>query len=209
MQRPRHIAFSDVMLNCHYEEDSGVRWRYMTHPFLCLFGKWRYMKTGALSDYTRGNALLSAKTIACRVKRPMNGEPYHATVYVWHVVSCRIYRQLNTAELPDKVRTEQEKPARFYAPDRPDIVSLFESIKPYYYSDDSPSDEWNQLENGRGGVCPANTDKNLYASLFDFVEPWKIDILEFLDRNYMWSFIGNGVFHWTKSGDIQAGFCQS
>lgn len=31
-----------------------------------------------------------------------------------------------------------------------------------------------------------NTDKNLFASLFDFVEPWKIDILDFLNENYMY-----------------------
>ena len=30
-----------------------------------------------------------------------------------------------------------------------------------------------------------NTSKNLYASIFDFTDPWKIDILEFLERNYM------------------------
>ena len=35
-----------------------------------------------------------------------------------------------------------------------------------------------------------NTDKNLYASIFDFTDPWKIDILEFMERNYM-----NGYFH--------------
>lgn len=27
---------------------------------------------------------------------------------------------------------------------------------------------------------------NLYASLFDFTEPWKIDILDFLNENYMY-----------------------
>ena len=30
-----------------------------------------------------------------------------------------------------------------------------------------------------------HTDKNLYASIFDFTDPWKIDILEFMERNYM------------------------
>ena len=30
-----------------------------------------------------------------------------------------------------------------------------------------------------------NTSKNLYASIFDFTDPWKIDILEFLESNYM------------------------
>ena len=30
-----------------------------------------------------------------------------------------------------------------------------------------------------------NTDKSLYASLFDFTDPWKIDILNFMEQNYM------------------------
>ena len=30
-----------------------------------------------------------------------------------------------------------------------------------------------------------NTSKDLYASVFDFTDPWKIDILDFLESNYM------------------------
>lgn len=30
-----------------------------------------------------------------------------------------------------------------------------------------------------------NTDQSLYASLFDFADPWKPDILEFMEKNYM------------------------
>ena len=30
-----------------------------------------------------------------------------------------------------------------------------------------------------------NTDKNLYASRFDFADPWKIDIMDFMEQNYM------------------------
>ena len=30
-----------------------------------------------------------------------------------------------------------------------------------------------------------NTDVNLYASLFDFTDPWKIDLMEFMNDNYM------------------------
>lgn len=30
------------------------------------------------------------------------------------------------------------------------------------------------------------TDKNVYASLFDFTEPWKIDLMAFMNENYMY-----------------------
>ncbi|HBO10050.1 MAG TPA: AraC family transcriptional regulator [Barnesiella sp.] len=49
---------------------------------------------------------------------------------------------------------------------------------------------WLQKRVGKGEpyrsiVLKFNTDRNLYASLFDFVEPWKIDILDYLNENYM------------------------
>lgn len=37
-----------------------------------------------------------------------------------------------------------------------------------------------------GAYVLLNTDKNLYASLFDFVDQWKIDIIDYLNENYMY-----------------------
>lgn len=68
---------------------------------------------------------------------------------------------------------------------RPDIVSLFESMTPYFNSKIQPTDELLQLKMVEGVYVLLNTDKNLYASIFDFTDPWKIDILEFMERNYM------------------------
>ncbi len=42
-----------------------------------------------------------------------------------------------------------------------------------------------------------NTDINQYASLFDFVEPWKIDILEYLNENYMFDLSMNEIASYT------------
>lgn len=70
-------------------------------------------------------------------------------------------------------------------PLRPDITSLFESMTPYFNSDIKPTDALLNLKMMEGVYALLNTDKELYASLFDFTEPWKIDILEFLNNNYM------------------------
>ena len=68
---------------------------------------------------------------------------------------------------------------------RPDIRSLFESVIPYFEAQEKPSEEILKLKMIEGVYVLLNTDINLYASLFDFVEPWKIDILDFLNENYM------------------------
>ena len=68
---------------------------------------------------------------------------------------------------------------------RPDIRSLFESVIPYFDAGEKPSEKILKLKMIEGVYVLLNTDRNLYASLFDFVEPWKIDILDYLNENYM------------------------
>lgn len=50
---------------------------------------------------------------------------------------------------------------------------------------EQPTDEVLKLKMIEGVYVLLNTDPALYASLFDFVEPWKIDILDYLNENYM------------------------
>ncbi|MDR1779109.1 MAG: AraC family transcriptional regulator, partial [Tannerella sp.] len=70
--------------------------------------------------------------------------------------------------------------------DRPDIRSLFESFTPYFDSPVAPTPELLRLKLTEGVYCLLNTDKHFYTALFDFSEPWKIDILDYLNRNYMY-----------------------
>lgn len=69
---------------------------------------------------------------------------------------------------------------------RPDVVSLFESIKPYYDATVEPDEDWIKLKMMEGLHLVLKTDRDVYASLFDFAEPWKIDLLEFMEENYMY-----------------------
>ena len=62
---------------------------------------------------------------------------------------------------------------------------LFESVVPYFDAGEKPSEDILKLKMIEGVYVLLNTDRNLYASLFDFVEPWKIDILDYLNENYM------------------------
>jgi AraC-like DNA-binding protein len=70
--------------------------------------------------------------------------------------------------------------------DRPYIRSLFESMTPYFDSEMQPTDELLKLKMAEGVYVLLNTDKSFYSSLFDFTEPWKIDILNFMNKNYMY-----------------------
>lgn len=94
------------------------------------------------------------------------------------------YQTLRRVDIPGDVKRDKASLYRFSA-DRLDVRSLFESVIPYFDAGVKPSDEILRLKMTEGVYAILNTDINLYASLFDFVDPWKIDIMEFMEKNYM------------------------
>jgi AraC-like DNA-binding protein len=59
-------------------------------------------------------------------------------------------------------------------------------MTPYFDSSIQPTEELIKLKLQEGLLILLNIDKNFYSSLFDFSEPWKIDILGYLNDNYMY-----------------------
>jgi AraC-like DNA-binding protein len=57
---------------------------------------------------------------------------------------------------------------------------------PYFNSPVAPAPEIIKLKLTEGAYVLLNTDKNFYSALFDFSEPWKIDIFTYLNENYMY-----------------------
>jgi len=64
--------------------------------------------------------------------------------------------------------------------------SLFLSMVPFFESETEPHQEFVQQKMEEGIRALLNLDKGFYPALFDFADPWKIDILDFLNNNYMY-----------------------
>ncbi|WP_421825747.1 helix-turn-helix domain-containing protein [Larkinella sp.] len=67
-----------------------------------------------------------------------------------------------------------------------DIESLFYSLTPYFNTAVPPSIQVMRLKLTEGIYALLNADKRAAAALFDFIDPWKIDILDFLNENFMY-----------------------
>ena len=118
-------------------------------------------------------------------KRVKEGKPYRSITLKFSNEFLReFYQTLNRRDIPTDARRDKSS-LRIMPTNRPDIRSLFESVIPYFDVGISPSDEILKLKMTEGMYAILNTDPNLYASLFDFVESWKIDIMEFMEKNYM------------------------
>lgn len=118
-------------------------------------------------------------------KRIGKGESYRSIVLKFSKAFLReFYQTLDRQQIP--IDSKREKASLLLLPkNRPDIRSLFESVIPYFDAGEKPSEKILKLKMIEGVYVLLNTDCNLYASLFDFVEPWKIDILDYLNENYM------------------------
>ena len=118
-------------------------------------------------------------------KHANKDNPYRSIVLKFTRPFLReFYQTLDKNDIP--VESKREKVSLRVLPNnRPDIRSLFESVVPYFDSGIKPSDDVLKLKMIEGIYVLLNTDRNLYASLFDFVDPWKIDIVDYLNENYM------------------------
>jgi AraC-like DNA-binding protein len=80
---------------------------------------------------------------------------------------------------------------------RPDITSLFLSLTPFFDTSIPPDNELINSKLTEGIRVLLNTDTCFYSALFDFSEPWKIDILDYLNENYMYDLSSEDMANFT------------
>ncbi|WP_250254355.1 AraC family transcriptional regulator [Chryseobacterium sp. Marseille-Q3244] len=93
------------------------------------------------------------------------------------------YSKTNKSKIPEGIKVSDKKV--FKLEPTPAIKSLFQSLTPYFDSNVLPTESVVHLKLLEGIYALLNNNELLYPILFDFAEPWKIDLLEFLNHNYM------------------------
>jgi AraC-like DNA-binding protein len=121
------------------------------------------------------------------VKQAKDGEQYKCIVLNFSrgVLRAFYHKVLDKSRLP--VGAQRHKFSLYKLPARrPDITSLFLSLTPFFDTAIPPDEELINSKLVEGIRVLLNTDPCFYSALFDFSEPWKIDILDFMNENYMY-----------------------
>lgn len=119
------------------------------------------------------------------IKQPKAQEPFQGIFMILKRNFLReVYQRFEKRELP--VDAQKQQQSVILLPDTPEIKSLFLSMTPYFDASTPPSDEIMRLKLLEGVYALLHIDRRFFATLFDFTEPWKIDILDFLNENYMY-----------------------
>ncbi|MDO4159077.1 MAG: AraC family transcriptional regulator [Prevotellaceae bacterium] len=187
MERLDVFNCSNVLIASYFADDKGCAHENSDHTLIYIVsgeleinenGKKTVLYAGNCAFMRRDNRMLLQKHVR-------NNIPYRSVVLKFTRSFLReFYNTLDKKNIPmDSKRTKES--LVLLPNNRPDIRSLFESVMPYFDSDIKPSEDILKLKMTEGLFVLLNTDINLYASLFDFVDPWKIDILDYLNKNYM------------------------
>ena len=121
------------------------------------------------------------------IKRPSKGVSYKGITMTFERNFLRLYYQsFNHKLIP--VNETATKDSVIKLPSSPSINGLFQSLVPYFDSDTKPNDEVMKLKRQEGVLALLDIDSAFYPTLFDFIDPWKIDIIDFLNENYMYEF---------------------
>lgn len=117
-------------------------------------------------------------------KYSKNGLPYKSiTLSFNRGVIKDVYNKMKKSELPLNVQISDDYV--FKIKPSADITSLFTSLTPYFDLNQVPSDNVVYLKLMEAIYALLNNSETFYPILFDFADPWKIDILEFMNQNYM------------------------
>lgn len=93
--------------------------------------------------------------------------------------------------------TEKMEPGVIKLPRTVELESLFTSMTPYFDPEIRPKDDFMELKMQEGLMALLAIDPRFAATMFDFNQPWKIDILDFLEKNYMCELSMEEIAHYT------------
>ena len=178
----------NVLIASYFTDDRGCAHENREHTLIYLCsgeleieerGKKTVLHPGDCAFMRRDNRMWLQKKVE-------DNKPYRSVVLKFTMPFLREFNHTLKQQQIPVVSNIEKASLRVLPSNRPDIRSLFESVIPYFDAGEKPSEDVMKLKMTEGLYVLLNTDRNLYASLFDFVEPWKIDILDYLNENYMY-----------------------
>ena len=129
-------------------------------------------------------------------KRPCEGERYCG---IFMMFTRRFLREMYGKPEFRKVSAATPKLAAEVAklPKTVELASLFASMTPYFDPEVKPKEDLMNLKLQEGLLALLHIDERFAPTLFDFNEPWKIDIMELMNENYMYEFSMEELAHYT------------
>lgn len=185
-EKLRTISYSGIFLSCFSDYSEKCIHATPEHTLVYLYSgeqviedrsKKITIKAGECAFIRRNHRLTMYKN--------SNGEELYKGISLTFKrnVLREFYSKMNMADIPKNVTIPEDNVFRIKP--RVDMTSLFQSLQPYFDEDMKPSEGVANLKLQEGIYALLNNGEFFYPILFDFTEPWKVDLMGFLGENYM------------------------
>lgn len=180
------INYSDIFFSCYFNNEVSCHKKIEDHTLVYVYaGELLVDENDKKTKIHGGECVFIRRDNRVNMtKQPKGEEQFRAIFMVLKRDYLReFYRSIDKNRLPDD--SEKFKLSVIKLTKTPDITSLFQSMVPYFDTAIKPADQLMKLKLQECVYSLLNLDKRFYSCLFDFAEQWKIDILDYLDENFM------------------------
>ena len=178
--------YKDIIFSCFQPEESLSEHCLPHHALIYVYsGELRITDNGKENIVRAGEYVFLKRDNRVKIHKHTYGdEPYKAISLRFDRKYLREYfRGLKRkTPLPENVRRFQEAVIKLEG--SPYIESLFTSLFPFTDRGIIPNEEFVAMKMTEAIGCILQTDQRFYPTLFDFNNPWKIDLLEFMEENF-------------------------
>jgi AraC-like DNA-binding protein len=162
----------------HMSNSHSLTYTYSGEMIIEERGRKTVIGKGECAFIKRDNRLIMDKL-------PKDGQPYQGIYMTFSRNFLRNqFQRLHEGTIPKIIQKFDETAIKLEV--TAELESLFLSMKPYFDPSVKPREEFMQLKREEALFVLLNTDQKFYSTIFDFSEPWKIDILDFMNENYMY-----------------------
>ena len=190
--------YEDVFYSFYYDDDSGCIHRSREYAMNYVYSGEMVLETSKEKIHVgKGECVYIPRDHHITLyKRPCNGERYCGIFLSFTRNFLReMYAKFGQYNVP--ADTSKLKPEAIKLPKTAEITSLFASLTPFFDPEVKPQEDFMHLKLQEGLLALLHIDRRFVPTLFDFNEPWKIDILDFMNKNYMYEFSMEELAHYT------------
>lgn len=189
-KKDEHVVFSysDVFFSYHFSDDRTCSKMAHEHYLVYIYsGEYHINEVGQKKIIIRpGECVFLRRNHRIDMEKLSKGdEPFRGIFMNLKRSFLReVFPKIKKTDFPnaDSLKLKNVLPIT----DKPEITSLFLSLTPYFDQSVTPSPDVMYIKQVEAVYSLLSSDKRFYPILFDFNEPWKIDLIEFMEQNYMY-----------------------
>lgn len=190
--------YNDVFYSFYYDDLSGCTHRSREYAINYVYSGEMILDNGKEQIRVgKGECVFIPRNHHITMyKKTKDGERYCGIFLMFTRRFLReMYSKFGQGKVP--ANTTKLDPDVIKLPKTVELASLFASMTPYFDPEVKPKDDFMNLKLQEGLLALLHIDNRFAPTLFDFNQPWKIDIMEFLNENYMYEFTMEEMAHYT------------